>query len=126
MCSIEDIRGGEFDWLAVDSKSQLAIFSTAGKGFVPPKVIDRFEEHQALSESIDLPNWGSAQVWVDFASVGLFVYDWKLNSGPYHLVATARYSREVANKLIEVGLKLSALPNFKGVFGDDKIIDSWE
>jgi hypothetical protein len=36
-----------------------------------------------LPDAIDFPNWGSEGVWDDYSAHGVFVYDRKLNSGPY-------------------------------------------
>ena len=35
---------------------------------------------------IKTPHWGSSQVWDDYASVGLYVYDWDVSKGVYRRV----------------------------------------
>ncbi len=37
--------GEEFDWFAMDIDGNLAIFSTAGKGFIPKEVRKKYKDH---------------------------------------------------------------------------------
>jgi hypothetical protein len=81
-----DIEGIEFDWFATDRAGNIALFATAGAGFVPKAVVSARAKHEAISESFETPNWGSEKVWDDYASLGIFVFDWTLHDGPYRLV----------------------------------------
>ncbi|MCH2093320.1 hypothetical protein IAE60_00345 [Pseudoxanthomonas mexicana] len=78
-----EIVGFEFDWLAIDKEGRLALFSTAGSGMAPKSAIDARESLDAVLSLIETPNWGTVHVWDDYASVGLYVYDWDLSSGVY-------------------------------------------
>ena len=79
----EKLEGGEFDWFAQDNEGNIALFATAGAGNIPKPVIECYKEHELISEILESPNWGSSEVWMDYAALGFFVYDWKLNNGPY-------------------------------------------
>ncbi len=79
----EELEGREFDWYAVDSEGHVAIFTTAGEGHIPKAVLESFILHDEISESMESPNWGSSDVWSDFANQGFFVFDWELPGGPY-------------------------------------------
>ena len=81
-----DLIGREFDWFAVDRDGNVGLFSSAGQGFIPVSVLSNFKEHDVISNSIDTPNWGSLQIWSDYSEMGLYVYDWKHNGGPYNRV----------------------------------------
>jgi len=73
---ISELVGREFDWFAIDCAGHFGMFSTAGFGPVPQAVSRHLGEHDAISDSIPSPSFGSADVWNDFAAVGLYVYDW--------------------------------------------------
>lgn len=49
----------------------------------PKSAIDARESLDAVLSLIETPNWGTVHVWDDYASVGLYVYDWDLSSGVY-------------------------------------------
>ncbi|MBK8252960.1 MAG: hypothetical protein IPK82_09855 [Polyangiaceae bacterium] len=93
------IQGFEFDWLGVDEVGCVALFSTAGAGYVPEPV---FTDTQALEGAIDavlaLPKSTEAtfapiiradliNTWQLVAERGLYAYDCDPNGGPYELVA---------------------------------------
>ncbi|MFS1525476.1 hypothetical protein ACL7TT_15410 [Microbulbifer sp. 2304DJ12-6] len=79
----EELEGREFDWFAIDSEGNIGLFSTAGEGTIPDPVMEAYSEHDNISEQLESPNWGSSEVWSDYAALGLFVYDWDLPGGPY-------------------------------------------
>lgn len=83
-----EIVGVEFDWLAIDREGRLALFATAGSGMAPGFATDARELLDAVLSLIETPNWGSAQVWDDYASVGLYVYDWDVSIGAYRRLRT--------------------------------------
>lgn len=77
------LTGFEFDWFALDKNNNIALVSTAGYGSIPDAVLGEYLEYKKITESLDTPNWGSKDVWEDYADYGLFVFDWKLYNGPY-------------------------------------------
>ncbi|WP_085297609.1 hypothetical protein [Cognaticolwellia mytili] len=79
----EEIEGREFDWYAIDSEGNFGLFSTAGEGFVPKYVLDIFSKHDDISNSLESPNWGSSDVFLDYSKLGFYVFDWDLPNGPY-------------------------------------------
>lgn len=109
-----ELQGREFDWFALDSGGNLALFSTAGEGFIPDPVIDRLEKHEAISESLPSPHVGSASVWNDYADQGFFVYDWSLPGGPYErrAVPTTPMAMQLKAKILAIG----NLPTIPGLF----------
>lgn len=46
------------------------------------------ESLDAVLSLIETPHWGSTQVWDDYASIGLYVYDWDVSSGVYRRLRT--------------------------------------
>lgn len=70
------LQGNEFDWFAVDAKGQVALFATAGAGFIPDAVLASHAEHECITDNIESPNWGTKAVWDDYAKLGLYVFDW--------------------------------------------------
>ncbi len=79
----EEIEGREFDWYAKDSEGNFGLFSTAGEGFVPQVVLEHFNAHDEITDSLESPNWGSSEVFVDYGKLGFYVFDWCLHGGPY-------------------------------------------
>jgi len=95
----DDIRGFEYDWLACDADGQVALFSTAGGGYVPPEVLADLDAHDAAIETIlampestdavmapTLP-LGIPNTWCDVAERGLYAFDADVHGGPYRLIA---------------------------------------
>lgn len=78
----------EFDWFATDAQGAIALFATAGHGFVPPAVVEFHVMHETVAGGIEYPSWGTGAIWDDAAQLGLFVFDWADPSGPYQRVAT--------------------------------------
>jgi hypothetical protein len=96
-----DIEGCEFDWFALDSAGEIGVFSTAGSGFVPESVLAHVSEHDAINETILTPHVGTKQIWSDYASAGLWVFDWGYMGapGPYQQVGSP--SPEMTGDLAE-------------------------
>lgn len=103
-----ELEGREFDWYAIDNEGNLALFSTAGEGLIPAMVIDNYQIHDDVSEAIEAPNWGSSEVWSDYASLGMYVFDWDLPGGPYQRerVPTKDMSQELKQKILKAAVKL--------------------
>jgi hypothetical protein len=72
----DDLKGREFDWYALDSEGCIGLFATFGQGWIPKCVAEHIGEHVAISDTLDAPHVGSADVWTDYAKLGLFVFDW--------------------------------------------------
>ena len=119
-----DLQGTEFDWFAVDSNGHIALFATAGEGFVPEAVIHCYENHSVISDSLPTPRYGTPEVWGDYADLGLFVLDWALPGGPYEMRAVPRVapSEELKKKILAV----PELPKFNGSFINIKRVESWQ
>ena len=110
--SAEDIRGREFDWLAVDSDGYVALFSTAGAGYAPAEFLRDTDAHDAAIEHIlalsastkarFAPQLapGLKNTWLLVAERGLFAFDSDPTGGPYRLVAAP-----------ELPIRITGLPN---------------
>ena len=120
---LPDLRGIEFDWFASDSEGNLALFATAGEGFYPESVANHHVQHTSISEAIPTPHLGTPNIWEDYASLGLFVFDWALPGGPYKKVASPKTT---ANKgLVATILAISDLPQFAVSFHNIHTVESW-
>lgn len=80
---LQEMDGIDFDWFATDKSGHLAIFATAGEGIVPESILVNIELHSLIAEKIELQNWGSANVWANYAALGLFAFDWCSERGIY-------------------------------------------
>ena len=123
MRKLEDIQGGEFDWFAKDSGGQYALFATAGEGFVPKEALLLADVFEEISDAIDAPHWGSENVWDDYASVGIYVYDWKLHGGPYVRVRCPAIG--VAASLVDKLNAIDSFPKFDGHFRKTANFECW-
>ncbi len=106
--------GGEMDWFAVDDLGAIALFATAGKGFVPECVIEFRVMHETVSNSIEYPNWGTEAIWDDVAVLGLYVFDWNLPAGPYQLAASP--TSEIDSQIQLMVNRITDLPRCAGSF----------
>ena len=91
------IGGSEFDFLAIDDKGQVAVFSHGGWGPIPRAIVDRWEQAiKAVEATERLPVTTTAQEapggpddysswWLTKVERGLFAYDWRNTYGPYQL-----------------------------------------
>ena len=118
-----DLEGIEFDWFAKDCDGNLALFATAGEGFFPASVEAHHEKHICISESLYSPNIGTNSVWIDYAALGLFVFDWDLPGGPYKLRATPM--RQASAELVANIDAVPQLPRFSGCFSSLKELSKW-
>jgi hypothetical protein len=99
MASADDLRGLEFDWLAVDAEGAVALLSTAGGGYAPRQLVETPEDYNRAIDAIlkwpvrtlarcapelrpDLTN-----TWKLVAQRGLFAFDSDPLGGPYRIVA---------------------------------------
>ncbi len=105
--SIVNLRE-DFDWFATDPSGNVALFATAGQGFVPPTVVEFHVMHETVAGSIEYPHWGTDQIWDDAAALGLYVYDWVEPSGPYRQVAQPRGTKD--NTLPAMIKRITNLP----------------
>lgn len=121
---LPDLRGIEFDWFAIDSDGNLALFATAGEGFFPQSVAEHHTNHSSLSESLPAPHAGTSEVWSDYAALGLHVFDWVLPGGPYEMRAspTCLVSRKLQKEIMAV----PELPQFGGTFIGRRKVENWQ
>jgi hypothetical protein len=118
-----EIAGLEFDWLASDADGHVALFSTAGGGYVPEKVLQDTDAHLAAIEAIlDAAASTEARLapelapaltntWRLVAERGLFAFDSDLSGGPYHLVSAPKEPVRLAQLPGSVRV-LASLPFF--------------
>ncbi len=112
----DEITGREFDWFAIDINNDIAVFSTAGSGNASQTVLNNYEEHDSISETLETENWGSENVWNDLANYGFYVFDWKLNQGPYirKITPARNLSKELKTKIKNI----NGIPLLKLVFSE--------
>lgn len=118
-----DLQGREFDWFAIDSQGNLAMFSTAGEGFIPKAVSEYVALYEAVSDLLEAPNTGTAQVWNDYSAQGLYVFDWSILGGPY--VRSALPSMPPAEELRSRIVAITELPIFSGSFANLRQLGQW-
>lgn len=113
----EELEGREFDWFAIDNEGNIGLFSTAGEGTIPGPVMEAYSEHDDISEQLESPNWGSSEVWSDYAVLGLYVYDWNLHGGPYkrERKPSKVMSNELKTKLLSMGSLYSVPVKFSEI-----------
>ena len=86
--SAENCEGLEFDWFAADSLGQLAVFSSAGKGFIPARVFAKGPSsyndliaiiggRSAAGAILEFTGPGHLNDWKVFTEHGLFAYDFQ-------------------------------------------------
>jgi hypothetical protein len=116
MSATLELEGIDLNWFAMDSIGKIALFATAGAGFVPKSVVAGYAEHDAVSDGIETPNWGTERVWDDYAARGIFVYDWGTSGGPYRRVREPMAG--VDEGLCSKVLSISSLPRLNVEFGN--------
>jgi hypothetical protein len=101
---LKEFKGLEFDWYAKDLNGDIAVFCTAGEGILLETVINNYAEHNAITDVLETPNWGSSLVWDDLAKYGLYVFDWELNKGTYVRVAKpmGNLTEELKKNIIKI------------------------
>lgn len=113
----EELGGREFDWFAIDSEGNIGMFATGGHGKIPEQVIADYKSHDRVSEAVDSPNWGSENVWDDFAALGLYVFDWDLLDGPYIIQRVPQSSMpdHLLKKILEIPSLVKLNVNFSEI-----------
>lgn len=101
----KELEGRKFDWFAKDDEGNFGLFSTAGEGSIPSLVIEAYAEYDNISGLLDSPNWGSSEVWPDYAVLGFYVFDWNSQYGSYkqEREPTGRMSAELKSTLKAMG-----------------------
>lgn len=96
----DDVKGWEYDWLAVDGDGHVACFSTAGGSHAPAGLLEHPAEHEAAIDALlaASPTTTATQApvlpssltnpWKALAERGLFGFDGDVFGGPYRRVAT--------------------------------------
>ena len=120
---MDDLGGREFDWFALDINGNIAVFSSAGNGTIPQEVKNNYKEYDSISDKFESPNWGSDLVWSDLANYGLYVFDWKLNNGPY--IRKSIPKNKLSNDLKEEILSINELPILYMVFNETEEVSLW-
>lgn len=121
---MEDIRGREFDWYAIDNEGNIAMFASGGSGQAPKVVIENYAEYDDISEEIEQPNWGSINVWQDYAKLGFYVFETNINGGPF--IKRAEPFVEMDKELKSRILRIKSLPKFSVHFGSIKEFTNYE
>ena len=116
--------GVEFDWFAADLDGEIALFATAGSGFVPIDVLTDGEHYEAVVSGIETPNWGTPAVWDAYSRLGLFVFDWKSGARSYLRVRVP--DGTLPSELRGRVERLPNLPEYPGRFREaDEISHDW-
>src|SRR5687767_7294422 len=99
MRSAAHISGFEHAWLAVDVDGHVALFTTAGGGYVPPESLADADGYEAaideilaiapFTRALREPSIGAGleSTWRRMAERGCFAFDSDVLGGPYRLVA---------------------------------------
>ena len=107
MKTADEIRGLEYDWIALDAEGRVALFSTAGAGFAPSAFLEATDAYDgALAAILEGPATTVPRLAPDLASSmentwrlaaerGLFAFDCDPNGGPYRIVAAPMIPRLV-------------------------------
>ena len=92
--------GREFDWLGIDRRGRVAVFTNAGYGPLPEIVHERVADvDAALERASELPIIGSAgnvedpgssdySFWYSYSAKGFYAYDWRVWGGPYRRLSS--------------------------------------
>ena len=122
MARLDRFSGIEFDWFAVDAEGDVALFATAGSGFIPASVLANAKRHHDVSDGVENPKRGTPEVWDAYARLGLYVFDWEVNMGPYRRVRSpiAPMPAEFRNRIVQ----LAGMPLYPGLFREDREIAS--
>jgi hypothetical protein len=88
--------GIEFDWLGVDQRGHVAVFTTAGYGPLPKDVnlhlndvddaIDQLDRLPVIGEADQIvkpASDGNYSDWYTYSAQGFYAYDWDDSHGPY-------------------------------------------
>jgi len=121
MSTADQIEGREFDWFAADSAGRIAMFATAGAGFVPELVIADCAAHENLSDRLPVERWGSEKVWDVYAKLGMYVYDWDNVQGWYRRLRVP--SQSMPDDLANCFRQLATLPRLDFVFANQAVIE---
>ncbi len=124
-------EGLEFDWLAVDGRGFVAIFSTAGSGLVPhgfepalhDAAIDALAAVEATSAVVCAPALagGLRNLWRELAERGLYGFDAAPTGGPYRRVAIPSQPARVEALPSVVAAVAAVLPEVS--FGQAESVD---
>jgi hypothetical protein len=115
-----EIDGIEFDWFCLDRHGRFGIFATGGDGQVPNEVLDCLEVHRRLTDTIEVVNWGTPEVWASYTAVGLYVYDWDVPRQAYARVAEPEGA--VPSDLAEAIGGVQVVPRLDADFDHDETI----
>jgi hypothetical protein len=112
--SENDVHGLEYDWIACDVDGLVALFSTAGGGYLPLAFLQDTDAHErAIEDILDGPATTIAtfapalspslkNIWRSAAEHGLFAFDSDVNGGPYKVVAVPAVPRRLDSLSVDV------------------------
>ena len=114
--------GIDFEFFAIDKNGNIALFVTAGSGFVPVAAECLESQICKVSEQIPTPNIGTGSVWQDYGNVGLHVYDWVVSDSSYVLIQNpiASMPQELQKNIQALG----NIPKFNVEFGKVKRVNA--
>jgi hypothetical protein len=116
-----ELEGIDFEWFATDLVGNLALFVSAGGGYVPQACYHSADAIESVSRKIPTPHMGSGLLWSDYGAAGLYVYDWTWPDGPYGLIQYP--TATISSDLRQAILQLPALPKIGSEFDNTKWVE---
>jgi hypothetical protein len=117
----DNISGIEFDWFAIDNMGHYALMSSAGSGIVPMSVIEDYKSHTSITKQFDLPDYGSEQIWGNFAEYGLYVFDYDIHKNSY--IRKSKPLKKIPEYIKNELKKLRNIPRLNCSFETNSKID---
>ena len=113
-------QGLELDWLGVDFRGHVGLFSSGGYGPIPKAVADHLTEVDAAVERLDmLPVLGPCarspegdcdySSWIEPARRGIFGFDWGLTKNPPYARLTVPSAPVSVSDIADAALRAAAL-----------------
>lgn len=113
-------HGWDVEWVGIDRRGRIGIFTSAGTGPIPVFQLDRWAEYQELALAlIALPEVGEAELlarvprpddFLAFARRGYHAYDWDEARGAYRLQARPKELRSLGDPSLRAE-SLALLPS---------------
>jgi hypothetical protein len=113
-------QGYELDWLGVDRRDHVGLFSSGGYGPVPKAVADRLTEVEAALDRLNMlpvlgpcaespQGDGDYSSWIEPARRGIFGFDWGPTRNPPYARLTVPSVPVSVNDIADPALKAVAL-----------------
>jgi hypothetical protein len=112
--------GLELDWLGVDRRGHIGLFSSGGYGPIPKAVADHLTEVEAALDRLNLlpvlgscaespqGNWDYSS-WIEPARRGIFGFDWGPSRNPPYARLTVPSAPVSVNDIADPAVKAAAL-----------------